>query len=76
MRTSICAARRGHRHEPVLDHGAVRVLPQIKTALGAYAQAGLFAAPFDEVLGGALIPALIHTASTALTLAANIANAT
>jgi len=61
------------RHEPVLDHNTVRVLPEIKAALQAYAEAGLFAASFDEALGGAQIPALIHAASNALTMAANVA---
>ena len=50
-------------------------MPAIKSALQAYADAGLFAASFDEDLGGMQIPALIHTASTALTMAANIATA-
>jgi alkylation response protein AidB-like acyl-CoA dehydrogenase len=63
------------RTEPVLDGERVAVLPQIKVALAAYADAGLFAATFDEALGGAQLPALIHTASTALTMAANIATA-
>jgi len=68
-------AKLADRQEPVLDDGKVRVLPQIKPALAAYADAGLFASSFDEALGGAQIPALIHTASTALTMAANIATA-
>jgi alkylation response protein AidB-like acyl-CoA dehydrogenase len=68
-------AKAADRHEPVLEDGKVRVLPQIRTALEAYAGAGLFAASFDEALGGAQIPTLIHTASTALTMAANIATA-
>lgn len=63
------------QQEPRLKVDAVYVLPEIKTALHAYADAGLFAASFDEALGGAQIPTLIHTASTALTMAANIATA-
>ncbi|MDO8878216.1 MAG: acyl-CoA dehydrogenase [Pseudolabrys sp.] len=63
------------RTEPVLDGDRVRILPEIKTALRAYADAGMFAATFDEALGGAQIPSVIHTASTALTMAANIATA-
>jgi len=68
-------AKRSDRQEPVFDGETVRVLPEIRTALRAYAEAGLFAATFDEALGGAQTPALIHTASTALTMAANIATA-
>ncbi len=63
------------RVEPSLDGDAVHVLPEIADALRAYAEAGLFGASFDEKLGGAQIPALIHTASTAMTMAANIATA-
>lgn len=63
------------RNEPVLDGDSVRILPDITTALRAYAEAGMFAATFDEALGGAQIPSVIHTASTALTMAANIATA-
>jgi alkylation response protein AidB-like acyl-CoA dehydrogenase len=68
-------AKQSDRQEPVFEGETVRVLPEIKTALRAYAEAGLFAATFDEALGGAQTPALIHTASTALTMAANIATA-
>ena len=68
-------AKKSDRNEPVFDGETVHVLPDIKAALQAYAEAGLFAATFDEALGGAQIPALIHTASTALTMAANIATA-
>jgi alkylation response protein AidB-like acyl-CoA dehydrogenase len=68
-------AKQSDRNEPVFDGETVHVLPDIKAALQAYAEAGLFAATFDEALGGAQIPALVHTASTALTMAANIATA-
>jgi alkylation response protein AidB-like acyl-CoA dehydrogenase len=68
-------AKQADRSEPVLDGETVHVLPEIKAALRAYADAGLFAASFDQALGGAQIPALIQTASTALTMAANIATA-
>jgi alkylation response protein AidB-like acyl-CoA dehydrogenase len=68
-------AKKSDRNEPVFDSETVHVLPDIKAALQAYSEAGLFAATFGEALGGAQIPALIHTASTALTMAANIATA-
>jgi alkylation response protein AidB-like acyl-CoA dehydrogenase len=68
-------AKRSDQNEPVFDGETVHVLPDIKAALQAYAEAGLFAATLDEALGGAQIPAVIHTASTALTMAANIATA-
>ncbi len=68
-------AKRSDQNEPVFDGETVHVLADIKAALQAYAEAGLFAATFDEALGGAQIPAVIHTASTASTMAANIATA-
>jgi alkylation response protein AidB-like acyl-CoA dehydrogenase len=68
-------AKQADRDEPVFDGERVHALPEIKAALRAYADAGLFAATFDQDLGGAQIPALVHTASTALTMAANIATA-
>lgn len=63
------------RTEPVLDGETVRVLPAIRTALRTYAEAGLFAASFDSSLGGAQLPCVVHSAATALTMAANIATA-
>jgi alkylation response protein AidB-like acyl-CoA dehydrogenase len=68
-------AKQADRNEPVFDGEAVHALPEIKAALRAYADAGLFAATFDQDLGGAQIPTLVHTAATALTMAANIATA-
>jgi alkylation response protein AidB-like acyl-CoA dehydrogenase len=53
-------AKKSDRNEPVFAGETVHVLPDIKAALQAYSEAGLFAATFDEALGGAQIPALIH----------------
>jgi alkylation response protein AidB-like acyl-CoA dehydrogenase len=45
-------AKQADRNEPVFDGEAVHALPEIKAALRAYADAGLFAATFDQDLGG------------------------
>ncbi len=52
------------------------MLPEIKAALRGLCGAGMFAATFDQELGGAQICRIwCDTASTALTMAANIATA-
>ncbi|MBV8588708.1 MAG: acyl-CoA dehydrogenase [Acetobacteraceae bacterium] len=65
--------KRADQEEPELRPGGVRVLPEIKEAVRAYAEAGLLAAPFDSALGGMQLPELVHTASMAHFMAANIA---
>ncbi|MBX6370279.1 MAG: acyl-CoA dehydrogenase [Rhodospirillales bacterium] len=67
--------KKADREEPVLRDGAVRVIPEIREAVAAYAQAGLLAAPFDAALGGAQLPHVVHTASMAHFMAANVATA-
>jgi len=63
------------RTEPALENGVVRVLPEIKQAIAAYAEAGLFAASFDPEHGGLGLPHVIDTAAMAHFMAANIATA-
>ena len=65
--------KRSDQEEPELTPDGVRVLPEIREAVRAYADAGLLAAPFDSALGGMQLPELVHTASMALFMAANIA---
>jgi len=67
--------KKADREEPVLQDGTVRVIPEIREAVAAYAQAGLLAAPFDAGLGGAQLPHVVHTASMAHFMAANVATA-
>jgi len=61
--------------EPTLENGVVRVLPEIKQAIAAYAEAGLFAASFDPEHGGLGLPHVVDTAAMAHFMAANIATA-
>jgi len=63
------------RTEPALENGIVRVLPEIKQAIAAYAEAGLFAASFDPEHGGLGLPHVVDTAAMAHFMAANIATA-
>jgi len=63
------------QQEPRLENGTVRVLPAIHTAIAAYAEAGLFGAPFAAELGGSQLPSLAQTASLAWFMAGNVATA-
>lgn len=63
------------RQEPRLENGVVRLLPQIEDALGAFAEAGLSAAPFPERFGGLNTPNVVYSACMAHVMAANIATA-
>lgn len=61
--------------EPRLGPDGVEICPAIGDALGQYAELGLFAAGFPEVLGGSGLPYLACAASFAYFAAANIATA-
>lgn len=61
--------------EPRLENGRAKVIPEIKQAMAAYAEAGLFAASFAPELGGMGLPHVVDTASMAHFMAANIATA-
>ncbi len=67
--------KKADQNEPVLDGEAVRVIPEIRQALTAAAEIGLFAADFASEVGGLQLPKLVQTASMAHFMAANIATA-
>ena len=67
--------KKADRVEPVLEDGQVKVIPEIKQALQAYAEAGLFAASFDNELGGLQLPHAVEAASMAHFFAANVGTA-
>jgi alkylation response protein AidB-like acyl-CoA dehydrogenase len=67
--------KKADRIEPVLEDGRVKVIPEIKQALRAYADAGLFAASFDNELGGLQLPHAVEAASMAHFFAANVGTA-
>ena len=56
--------KEGDRHEPWLDaQGEVHVLPAIRDALAATAEAGLFASGFPAELDGLSVPATVYWAA-------------
>jgi alkylation response protein AidB-like acyl-CoA dehydrogenase len=63
--------RKADLNEPAFDGERVTLIPEVKPALDAFAQAGLVAASFDESLGGLQLPSLIGKASMAWFMGAN-----
>jgi len=63
------------QREPSIEGDGVRVLPEIKAALKAYGDAGFLAAPFRAEIGGFQLPEIVHAASMAFFMAANISTA-
>ena len=65
--------RKSDLEEPVIDGERVRLLPEIKSALAAFADAGLLAATCDYELGGMQLPVVVDKAAFAWFGAANAA---
>ena len=65
--------KKADRDEPAFDGETARTLPDVKDALEAFAEAGLFAATFATELGGMQVPSVIHSAAMSHFYAANIA---
>jgi alkylation response protein AidB-like acyl-CoA dehydrogenase len=63
--------KQADQNEPFQDEAGAHVIPQIRTAITAYADAGFTAAPFPHALGGLGVPTLVHIAATAHFAAAN-----
>ncbi len=64
--------RQSDNHEPEFDHGRVKIIPEVKTALDAYAEAGFPAAFADSEEGGMQLPFSISLACDALFASANV----
>ncbi len=60
-------------HEPILQDGTVRLIPEIKVALEVFARTGLIGASMDESVGGMQLPHVVTSACFAWFQAANIA---
>lgn len=58
-------------HEPTFDGEKVTIIPEVRTALTAFAEAGMFGAAMDGELGGAQLPAAVAQAGLAWFHAAN-----
>ena len=63
------------RNEPSFDGQSVSILPEVKDALGAFAEAGFLAAHRDESDGGMQLPWLVTQACFAHFQAANVSTA-
>ncbi len=61
--------------EPHLHEGRVRILPEVKQALDAYAEAGFTAMLADEADGGLQLPYSVALLSDAMFLATNVSTA-
>lgn len=60
-------------NEPTYVDGKVKIIPEVGTALTAFADAGMFAAGFDEQVGGLQLPWVVTTAINGLFMSANLA---
>ncbi|WP_040835096.1 acyl-CoA dehydrogenase [Nocardia brevicatena] len=58
-------------HEPTFDGEKVTIIPEVRTALAAFAEAGMVGATMDGELGGAQLPATVAQAGFAWFHAAN-----
>jgi alkylation response protein AidB-like acyl-CoA dehydrogenase len=67
--------KKSDANEPTFDGERVHLIPEIKTAIEAFAGAGLIAAQHDEALGGMQLPVTIANACMAYFMGANVATA-
>lgn len=65
--------READSHEPRLENGKVVMLPEVKQAIDAFAEAGFLKAHHDESMGGLQLPWSVVQGCFALFQAANIA---
>jgi alkylation response protein AidB-like acyl-CoA dehydrogenase len=64
--------KKSDANEPTFDGTRVTVIPEVKEALAAFAQADLIGASMDEALGGAQLPVCVAQAAFAYISAANV----
>ncbi|MEO9221740.1 MAG: acyl-CoA dehydrogenase family protein, partial [Mycobacteriaceae bacterium] len=58
--------KKADAHEPtMLPDGTVALIPEVKAALGVFADAGLFSGQLDESLGGMQLPSVVARAMLA-----------
>lgn len=67
--------RRSDTEEPVFEDGKVRLIPEIATALEAFAKADLLTLTLDEEVGGQQVPHVVASACMAWFTAANMGTA-
>ncbi len=59
-------------NEPTFDGKDVHIMPEVKVALEAYAEAGFFSASFDEAVGGMQMPFMVSSALGGIFTCANM----
>ncbi|HBJ91358.1 MAG TPA: acyl-CoA dehydrogenase, partial [Hyphomonadaceae bacterium] len=59
-------------NEPKFVDGKVEIIPEVGEALSALGEAGLFAAGFDEAVGGLQLPWVVTTNINGIFTAANL----
>jgi alkylation response protein AidB-like acyl-CoA dehydrogenase len=64
--------KKSDANEPTFDGTRVTVIPEVKAAIDAFAQADLVGAAMDESLGGAQLPMCVAQAGFAFVSAANV----
>jgi alkylation response protein AidB-like acyl-CoA dehydrogenase len=64
--------KKSDAHEPQFDGATVTVIPEVKEALDAFAQADLMAMSADAAVGGAQLPVSVAQAGFAFLSAANV----
>jgi alkylation response protein AidB-like acyl-CoA dehydrogenase len=67
--------RRSDTEEPVFEDGKVRLIPEIASALQAFAKADLLTLTLDEEVGGQQVPHVVASACMAWFTAANMGTA-
>lgn len=65
--------KKADEHEPALEGGRARVLPEVASALHQYAELGLFGASFPEEHGGLGLPGALASGIQAIFASANVA---
>ncbi len=63
----------GHldQNEPKYVDGKVEIIPEVKEALSAYKEAGLFASGYDYDMGGMQLPWVVHQVLSSMFVTAN-----
>ncbi len=59
------------QNEPQYIDGKVEIIPEVKEALSAYKEAGLFASGYDYEMGGMQLPSVVHQSLSAIFVTAN-----
>ena len=67
--------KKSDAHEPTFDGSKVTMIPEVKEALDAFAEADLISMAMDHELGGAQLPATVAQAGFAWLSAANVSTA-